>query len=169
MGKRVISIFLACCIAFISVPAFLYAENASVVIDETVLEPKDPILATVVAIGPGLLVHGFGHYFTEDYKMGMYLTGLEILSIGMMAFGAAENTNVDMFRIFSGSRTASQTSGAWIFAAGFFTFAGTWLVDIFLAGDSAKQYNREHNLEFKLQQESRGLDTQFALLYKYNF
>ena len=133
------------------------------------LEPKDPIVATVVAIGPGLLVHGFGHYFTEDYKMGMWLTGLELLSIGMMTFGALENTNADMFLLFSGSRSASQTSGAWIFAAGFFTFVGTWLADIFTAGDSARQYNLEHNLEFKMQQEALGQDTQLALIYKFNF
>jgi hypothetical protein len=168
MKNRVIALLLILCT--ISAPAVCFAASSSeVVIDEVVIEPKDPILATVVAIGPGLLVHGFGHYFTEDYKMGMMLTGMELLSIGMMTFGAVENTNVDMFRLFSGSRTASQTSGAWIFAAGFFTFFGTWLADIFTAGDSAKQYNREHNLEFKLEQEAMGADTQFAMIYKFNF
>jgi hypothetical protein len=169
MGKRIITIFLVCCIVFISVPAFLFAESGSIIIDETVLEPKDPILATVVAIGPGLLVHGFGHYFTEDYKMGMLLTGMELLSIGLMTFGVKENTDPDMFLVFGANRAQARTSGAWVFGAGFFTFVGTWLADIFLAGDSAKQYNREHNLEFKMQQEALGQDTQLALLYKYNF
>lgn len=168
MKNRVVAVFLIICM--ISVPVLCFARSSSeVVIDEVVLEPKDPIVATVVAIGPGLLVHGFGHYFTEDYEMGMWLTGIELLSIGLMVFGATENTNVDMFTVFSGSRSASQTSGAWIFAAGFLTFVGTWLVDIFTAGESALQYNRENNLEFKLQQETMGTNSQFALLYNYNF
>jgi hypothetical protein len=167
MKKKAIVFLLIITTVFI--PVISFAASPEVVIDETILEPKDPILATVVALGPGLFVHGFGHYFTEDYKMGLLLTGMEIISIGIMGFGIVENTQPDLFEVYGVNEDQARTTGAWIFGIGLFTFLGTWLADIMMAGESAKQYNKEHNLEFKLQQESMGLGVNYAVLYKYNF
>lgn len=166
MKKRVIAAVLI--FSILLVPAMAYAAP-EVVIDETILEPKDPILATVIAIGPGLFVHGFGHYFCEDYKMGLLLTGVELMSIGVMTFGIIQNTNPEMFLVYGASEDKNRATGAVVFGIGLMGFLGTWLADIIMAGDAAKQYNIEHGLEFRMQQESMGLGAQYALTYNFKF
>jgi hypothetical protein len=151
MKRGIISILIALSILCVPVLAMADRAGSDVVIDETVLEPKDPILATVLSIGPGLLVHGWGHYYTEDYRMGLLLTGTELLSIGAMWFGAWENTSPDAFALYG---SGGRQGGAITFAFGFLLFMGSWFADIYQAGRSAEQYNTEHNLEFKVQEES---------------
>ncbi|MGD0566682.1 MAG: hypothetical protein ABSA34_05035 [Candidatus Goldiibacteriota bacterium] len=171
MKKGIISILIALSILFVPVLAMAERADSDVIIDETVLEPKDPILATVLSIGPGLLVHGWGHYYTEDYRMGLLLTGTEMLSIGAMWFGAWENTSPDAFAIYG---SGGRQGGAITFAFGFLLFMGSWFADIYQAGRSAEQYNTEHNLEFKVQQESLlkgngGTDSIYAAAYNIKF
>ncbi|HRU39348.1 MAG TPA: hypothetical protein P5511_05680 [Candidatus Goldiibacteriota bacterium] len=167
MVKRILAVFLIICM--VSVPALMAAPAREVIIDEAVLEPKDPILSTVVALGPGLLVHGFGHYFTENYKMGLFLTGMEVISVGAMILGYIQNTTPDMFTIYGGNTDEARRAGAVTFGVGFTIFMASWLADVFLAGKSAEQYNKEHNLEFRMYQESMLGGTEYALLYNYNF
>ena len=77
MKKRFISAFLVFTMFFV-ISAPVFAQYSDVVIDEVILEPKDPIVATVVAIGPGLLAHGFGNFYAEDYKMAVSYTHLTL-------------------------------------------------------------------------------------------
>jgi hypothetical protein len=151
MKRAIISISIVLIILIAPVFAMASRYDSDEVIDETILEPKDPILATVLAVGPGLLIHGWGHFYTEDYKMGLMLTGTELLSIGAMWFGAWENTSPDAFAIYG---SGGRQGGALTFAFGFLLFMGSWFADIYQAGNSAHQYNVEHNLEFKVQEES---------------
>jgi hypothetical protein len=171
MGKRIIVFIMMSLIVLL--PVMVYAESSrddsDVVIDEAVLEAKDPILATVIAVGPGFLVHGWGNYYSSNYKTGLSLTGLELLSIGAMVFGAVENTQPDMMKIYG---SGVQRGGAVTFGFGFCLFIGTWIADIFLAGNAADQYNLEHNLEFKNQEETLlngNIDNRFAAIYHIRF
>ncbi len=163
MKRRAIALFLA--LTILIVPASVIFAANEYVIDEVVIEPKDPILATVVALGPGFLVHGWGQFYSENYKMGLMFTGLEILSIGAMTFGVIQNTNPEMLRIYGGNQDEVRRGGALVFGFGIAVFIGTWLADIALAGPAAEQYNKEHNLEFRLQQESYAP----SLMYTYNY
>ncbi|PKL92649.1 MAG: hypothetical protein CVV21_02510 [Candidatus Goldiibacteriota bacterium HGW-Goldbacteria-1] len=163
MKRRAVALFLALTILVVPASAIFAANDY--VIDEVVIEPKDPILATVVAFGPGLLVHGWGQFYSENYKMGLLFTGIEILSIGAMTFGYIQNTNPEMLRIYGGNLDEVRRGGALVFAFGIAMFLGTWLADIVLAGPAAEQYNKEHNLEFRLQQESYAP----SLMYSYKF
>jgi hypothetical protein len=165
MKKRVITLFLIFCIAIISVPTILFADSSDVVIDETVLEPKDPILATVLALGPGILGHGWGHFYSEDYRMGFLLFGTEIISIGAMTMGIFQNTSPDAFTTYGGNMDESRRAGALTFGVGFALFIGSYLVDVLTAGRSCEQFNTEHGLEFKMQQESYIP----SLMYTYKF
>jgi hypothetical protein len=160
---------LICALVLICFSTALYAANSDIIIDETVLEPKDPILATVIAIGPGLLAHGFGHFMCEDYKMGLTLFSLELISLVAIGVGAAEYAAPAGFTSLNGNLPEVQRAGAISMTVGVSLFVITWLVDITLAGSAAEQYNKEHNLEFKMQQESMGLGSEYALLYKVNF
>jgi hypothetical protein len=160
---------LICTLVLICFTGAIYAASNEVVIDETVLEPKDPILATVIAIGPGLLAHGFGHFMCEDYKMGLTLFSLELISLVAIGIGAAEYAAPAGFTTIGGNTDEVKRSGVINMTLGIGLFVTTWLVDIALAGSAADQYNKEHNLEFKMQQESMGLGSEYALLYNINF
>ena len=174
MLRRQVCIFLIICLALVSAPTIMFAKSVAtdVVIDEVILEPKDPILATVIALGPGILAHGWGELYSENYKLGLSLLGLEVISVGLMGYGAVQNTSPDMFVGGGGDITDQRKQGANKFAIGVVLFAATWLADVCLAGSSAANYNREHNLEFKTNDESLlngNKDTTYAMVYNYRF
>jgi hypothetical protein len=142
------------------------------VIDEVILEPKDPMVATIVAVGPGLLIHGWGQFYSENYNFGLSLLGLELLSVGAMTIGVVENTSPDMITIYGGDTQLARRAGAVCFGIGLVFFAATYFADVFTAGRTADQYNKEHNLEFKVQQESLlngNIDSVYAAVYNIKF
>ncbi len=174
MFKRAVCFSMILCIALVSVPTLMFAKSyaSDVVIDEVILEPKDPIVATVIAIGPGLLAHGWGQFYSENYRMGLTLLGLELASIVVMGYGAIQNTSPGMFVGGGGDVADQRKMGGNKFAVGVLLFAATWFADIVLAGRSAEAYNTEHNLEFKVQEESLlngNSDNTFAAVYNYRF
>jgi hypothetical protein len=154
-------------IFFICFSAILYAQSSEVIIDETILEPKDPILSTVIAIGPGLLAHGFGQFYTENFRMGLTFLSIEIISLITIGVGCIERSSPSTFTTIGGNTDEVKHAGSIVIAAGITGFVATWLADIALAGRSAEQYNIEHNLKFKLQEESNNLIP--GLMYTYNF
>lgn len=162
MMKRIIAIIILICFS-----TAIFAQSSEVVIDETILEPKDPILATVIALGPGLLAHGFGQFYAENFRMGLLLFSLELVSLLTIGIGYLEYSNPSGFTIIGGNEGEVKHAGAIVMAIGVTGFIATWLADIALAGRSAEQYNIEHNLKFKLQQESNNLIP--GLMYTYNF
>jgi ethanolamine transporter EutH len=162
MMKRIIAIIILICFS-----TAIFAQSSEVVIDETILEPKDPILATVIALGPGLLAHGFGQFYAENFRMGLLLFSLELVSLLTIGVGYLEYSNPSGFTIVGGNEGEVKHAGAIVMAIGVTGFIATWLADIALAGRSAEQYNTEHNLKFKLQQESNNLIP--GLMYTYNF
>ncbi len=164
---------LICTIVLICFSGVLFAQSgmSDVVIDETILEPKDPILGTVVAIGPGLLAHGWGQFYAENYKMGLALFGLELVSIITIGVGYVEFSNPNNLTDYAAANNVKR-AGAITLAAGVLLFVATWVADIALAGNAAMQYNKEHNLEFKMQQESLlngNYNNTYAAIYNLRF
>ncbi|MFP4466632.1 MAG: hypothetical protein ACLFP1_06255 [Candidatus Goldiibacteriota bacterium] len=159
MKKRILAVLLILCF---SVSAFA---RLDVVIDEAILEPKDPILGTVLAIGPGLLVHGWGHFYAEDYKMGLSLFTIELASLGAIGWGAYQYNNAETWTNVGGNADEVRRGAQITMAAGFLFFAATYIADIALAGQAAEQYNKEHNLEFKVNQEAYAP----YLMYSYKY
>ena len=149
-----------------SIPVF--AQGSNLVIDESVLEPKDPILATVLALGPGLLAHGWGHFYAEDYKMGLTLFSVEVGSIVGFTVGYWEYLNPSNFTTIAGSQSDVKRAGSICMAVSALFFAATWFVDVVRAGGAADQYNIENGLQFKMNQESMN-DNRFILAYTYKF
>ncbi|MCE5301237.1 MAG: hypothetical protein LLG37_10265 [Spirochaetia bacterium] len=174
MNRRIITVMVICCMTICTVSApVLASEQNTGIIDEVVLEPKDPVMATVLAFGPGLAVHGWGNLYAEDFNMGLTLLGVEILSIGAMTLGYIINTDPDLTEIYGGNNDDDRRRGGAItFAFGFVFFLASWMADIVQAGKKAEQYNKEHNLEFRMQQESYlhgNTDTIYAAVYNIRF
>lgn len=162
MKKRIISLII-----LLSFSTAIFAQSYEM-IDDVVLEPKDPIIATVAAIGPGLLAHGFGHFYAEDYKMGLMLFGLELLSLIPITVGWLEMSNPSGFDAIAGNEDEVRRAGAITMSVGVLLFAATWFVDIMKAGEAAEQYNKENNLEFRMQNEA-GLVPVPSLMLTYKF
>lgn len=158
-----------CVISLILLVFFIgstFAEDA--IIDEVILEPKDPILGTVIAIGPGLLAHGFGHFYAEDYERGLLLFGTEIASLLTFGAGYIQYRNAEDATIIGGDNSQETERGAVItMGVGVFFFLATWVADIATAGEACRQYNIEHGLEFKMQQESNIMTP--SLMFAYDF
>ena len=167
--RRKISLFILVVFTFTLMPNIIFASGknfaSDVVVDETIIEPKDPILCTVIAVGPGLLAHGFGNFYAEDYRMGLVLFGVEVISILTIGTGYIIYKAPGNFTSLGGDYGAAERGGMVTLATGIGLFLVSWLADIATAGRAAEQFNQEHHLEFKLQQES------FAptLNYTYNF
>ena len=161
--KRIISL-----IVLIAFAGALIAQSSDIVIDEAILEPKDPLLGTIVAIGPGLLAHGFGHFYAEDYRMGLMLLGGEVISLFFMGVGWYQMSNANDLTDIGGNPDEVYRGGMLSMIGGLIGFAVTYLADVVMAGRAAEQYNIEHNLEFKIQQESGIYTPGIMLSYTFN-
>lgn len=168
MKKKAITFIMLLILSFIILSP-VFSQATDVVIDETILEPKDPILATVIAIGPGLLAHGFGHFYAEDYRMGLTLFGTEIISLIIIGVGYLITATPDNFTSIGGNTDTVKRGGLITLFSGVALFTIGWVADIAMAGRAAEQYNIEHNLEFKVQQESYFNNFQPVLVYNFKF
>jgi len=106
---------------------------------------KDPTKAFLVGFFPGVLIHGYGHFYAEDNLMGTtLLTGevVSLLSIGTgLLFESDPNT-------FSGGLVGNaSTTGSDLIVGGALLFGVTWIVDMAHAPTAADDYNHEFNLE----------------------
>jgi hypothetical protein len=164
MKKCLIALFLIVCMALLYVPA-LFADSSDVVIDETVIEPKDPILATVLAVGPGIFIHGWGQFYSENYRMGFAEFGSEAISLTLIGAGIYQYSIASKLTTIGGNQDTVQRGAQVAVVSGVGLFIVGYLVDIVLAGKAAEQYNTEHHLEFKVDQESYAP----SLMYTYNF
>ncbi len=168
MKKRIISLTLIFIFSFVILSP-VFSQTSDAVIDETILEPKDPILATVIAIGPGLLAHGFGHFYAEDYRMGLALFGTEIVSLIIIGVGYLITATPNNFTSIGGNTDTVKRGGLITLFSGVALFTIGWVADIAMAGRAAEQYNIEHNMEFKVQQESYNNSFQPLLVYNFKF
>ena len=96
--------------------------------------------------------------------MGMWLTGLKLLSIGMMTFGAMKY-QCGYVPVFL---PLQERLGSMDLCRGLFDFCRDMARGYFHGRRFGKQ-DLEHNLEFKMQQKLSEQDTQLALMYKFNF
>src|SRR5579862_4715127 len=72
---------------------------------------KDPNKAFLLAFFPGLLIHGYGHFYADDDLMGnVLLTGevVSVLSVGLGALIKSDTTT------FSGGILGSSSNSATI-------------------------------------------------------
>ncbi len=97
-------------------------------------EYKSESTATMLAIIPGFLIHGSGHFYAGDFMTGFILLGLEIPSLYMIGswFGyqLMENRDEDE----SGYRAALGVAGVAIFLGG-------WIYDFVHADAAVREYN----------------------------
>lgn len=128
---------------------------------------KDPTKAFLLGLFPGILVHGYGHFYAKDKTTGTALLAGEVLSVIAIGLGAAMDANPRDFSggIF-GSTPQTERAGRDILVGGVILFGVTWLADMVHAPVAAKSYNDEHELSPVARFDSSGSPT-FALAVRF--
>ena len=109
---------------------------------------KDPNKAFLLAFFPGLLIHGYGHFYADDYLMGDVLLTGEVVSVLSVGFGALIDTNTNTFSGgLLGSPSSASNLASNLIWGGIVAFTGLWIVDMAHAPTAAMDYDEEHDLK----------------------
>ncbi len=109
---------------------------------------KDPNKAFLLAFFPGLLIHGYGHFYADDNLMGNVLLTGEVVSVLSFGLGALIKSDTTTFSGgLLGSPSDAKNTGNNLMWGGIIAFTGLWIVDMAHAPTAAKDYNDEHGLK----------------------
>jgi hypothetical protein len=109
---------------------------------------KDPNKAFLLAFFPGLLIHGYGHFYADDQLMGDVLLTGEVISVLSVGFGALIKSDTTTFSGgLLGDSTNADKIGTNLIWGGIIFFTGLWIVDMAHAPTAAKDYNDDHGLK----------------------
>ncbi len=107
--------------------------------------PKDPRTALVIAAGPGFFVHGAGHFYMGEYKVGAGLLAAELLSLPLWY--------VSIIHGISEAEGGSIISPDLALASGFSAavlFFGSYFVDVIGAPSKAHEINRKYEYYYSI-------------------
>jgi hypothetical protein len=116
--------------------SLLFTEQVQDSISEEVVDSvrlRDPNYAIFVALVPGAVVHGAGHFYAGKPWTGLILFGSELAGFGLSYFGALTAM---------GDGEYSQ-GGAVAVGTGMILFFGSWVYDAVFAPLSIKRKNEE--------------------------
>jgi len=109
---------------------------------------KDPNKALLLAFFPGLLLHGYGHFYAGDNLMGATLFTGEIISVVSIGLGAVMQSDPDSFSGgLLGSSTATKSLGKDMIIGGAIAFGALCIIDMAHAPTAAKEYDDDHGLK----------------------
>ena len=144
-------------------PNYRYSGPQSQSIGEEEVQGKDPLLATVFAVLPGVALHGFGNYYAGDYESGTRMLTMEILGTGLAMWAHNVIHESSNWTPYFGDQ--AQSAGYWIKATGVGLVAVSWVWDIATAGEAAQSYNKDHQIQFQLESRYDGL--QLGLVHRF--
>lgn len=137
------------------------AQSQNIGDDET--DSKDPLLATLFSVLPGIVFHGFGNFYAGDYENGTRMLTMEILGGGLAIWGHNVIHNQSNWSVYFGENTPS--AGYWIKAGGVGLMVISFIWDVSTAGDAAQSYNKDHQINFQMESREDGL--QLALTSRF--
>jgi hypothetical protein len=109
---------------------------------------KDPNKAFLLAFFPGLLIHGYGHFYAEDHLMGDILLTGEVVSVLSVGLGAIIKSDTKTFSGgLLGSPTNSNNVASNLIWGGIIGFTVLWVTDMAHAPTAADDFNKEHGLK----------------------
>jgi len=126
---------------------------------------KDPSKALLLGVFPGILIHGYGHFYAKDNTWGTALLAGEVLSLTAITVGLVIKENPEDYQD-SWLGSGARSSGKDMILYGGLLFGLTWLADIFHAPTAAREYNQEHGLQPAISLNHRG-NPQVQLAYRF--
>jgi TM2 domain-containing membrane protein YozV len=125
-------------------------------------KPKSPWIALGIALVPGAVVHGAGHFYAGRIKTGFLLLGTEVVGASLL-FGAA----LASFAEAMGGES-NPNAELWGFG-GFLLFVGSWVYDVVGSPIAVKKRNKEllqrkySKLKFQIKDEN----PKFVIIYSF--
>jgi hypothetical protein len=109
---------------------------------------KDPNKAFLQALFPGILIHGYGHFYANDQLTGDVLLTGEVVSLLSIGCGILIESDTTTFSggILGNSQNAG-TVGTNMIWGGIAAFTLLWVVDMAHAPTAASDYDAEHGLK----------------------
>ena len=128
---------------------------------------KDPNKAFLLAFFPGILIHGYGHFYADDNLTGNVLLTGEVVSVVSVGLGALIKSDTNTFSggLLGDPNNASNIGNNLIWG-GIIGFTALWIVDMAHAPTAAKDYNDEHGLKPIVQLDLNQRPT-LALAYRF--
>jgi len=116
-------------------------------------KPKSPWIALGIALVPGAVVHGAGHFYAGRIKTGFLLMGTEVVGVSLVGVGAIAG----FAEVMGGESTLDAE--LWIFG-GLILFVGSWVYDVVGSPIAVKKQNKEllqrrhGKLKFQIEDEN---------------
>lgn len=104
---------------------------------------RSKLVGELIAVVPGVYIHGLGHLYAADYKGALILGGVELAGIGLMALGGG---------ITVGDRARSEretTAQSAAILGGAVLFFGSWLWDVVYTPRQVERRNVRYGHEPK--------------------
>lgn len=117
-------------IAILLIPTLVSADES---------QQRDPNTTLLISFVPGCIIHGSGHYYLGDWKMGTGLLVLEAVGIGLTVSAISGHA-------INPTKEAEEKIEPWVWA-GQALFWGTWLYDI-VAPQIKLRKNNQSSLSF---------------------
>ena len=92
-------------------------------------KPLSKTMGVAFAVFPGFFVHGTGHFYAKDTKMGLILLGIEVASVTAITLEGLSRFD-----------SANRQNDALV-AVGVVGFFGSWAADILLVSKAVDRYN----------------------------
>ncbi len=106
-------------------------------------EDRSPTTAFLLSAGPGLVVHGLGHYYAGDRRTGGILLMSEIFGLALMNLN---HPGSSVGRRITDRDEVGLRSGN-LDAVGRVLFFGSWLYDLAKSGDAVRARNRRRQTQ----------------------
>ncbi len=98
---------------------------------------KSPFVGELLAIFPGIIVHGMGHRYAENYEKANEILAMELYSLLPMGLGAA------LYAIGESEDAEAVEITGWIgIGVGAVPFIGTWIYDLVYTPSEVRRFNR---------------------------
>ncbi|HTB22836.1 MAG TPA: hypothetical protein VK914_09030 [bacterium] len=110
--------------------------------------PKDQYMATIFSVIPGILFHGSGNFYAEDYQFGTEMLVMEIIGAGISIWGYNVIHEPQHWGQYFGNDTPQ--AGYWIKAAGVGLLSVSWVGDVATAAGAADDWNKDHQLDLQM-------------------
>lgn len=139
-------------------PVLLPVSNAE--IDRTPPILKSKAKAIVLAVGPGLLIHGIGHAYAGDGLTFAVLIGCELVGGYYLVDGFNRAWDENSMDKLSDTETAFRASAIVIL------FFGSWVYDIMFSPGAVEKYNEELRARYNAYIKPDGT---IGFLFSYRF
>jgi hypothetical protein len=148
--KKLLALLL---IAVLALPSLATAASSQIStrqssIGDEEIEPKDPMMAMVFTILPGLVFHGSGNLYAGDYEAGTRMLVMEIFGGALALWGHNMIHQPGNWGPYFGD--SQPQAGYWVKAAGVGLIAVSWIWDVATAAEAAESWNRENQLHFQM-------------------